>query len=237
MIQTGIEAADSNLSGDAALAGNSRLCALPKESALSKRISTLTVTYAAAEEYTVSLTVDEVTYHVGPVLADTNTNTTAAAINTAINAMMPANTVIGTVATGVVTLTAECEGKYFEIGLGLKTGTTARFVLADTLNTLSCDINKVMIGASMYAYDEEASASGIGEYPAQAGVKVMQNGYMIVSNAQAPSAGDRVYVETTDGADVGKMYNAGTASRILLTGARFDRPGPQSSDSLAVVKL
>lgn len=237
IIRTGLGSADSNLSGDGAYASNSSLCALPKEASLAKRVSTLTVTYAAAEEYTVSITCDEVAYHIGPVLADTDDDTTAAAINTAINAMMPANTVIGTVATDTVTLTAECEGKHFEVSLGLKTGTTARLVLADTTNTLITDINKVFAGGAMYAYDEEASASGTGEYPANAGVKAMSGGAMIVSNSQNPGHNDRVYLETTAGSDVGKFYNAGTATRILLTSARWDRPGPVSGDSLAVIRF
>jgi phage tail sheath gpL-like len=196
---------------------------IAKSTALSARVSTLTVTYAVGEIYTVGITVGGARYEVN-VAADTNDDTTAAAINTALNLMLPAATVISSVATNVVTLTAELAGQYFEVDLGLVSGTTARLALADTTNTPACDINKSIAGISLFTYDEEgvalpSAASDDASYKANAGVNIMKQGqvWVEVDSGTTITAGDDVYIELDGtGSAAGRLYTANSATRTLL---------------------
>lgn len=219
-----------------------QLGVLAKSSALAARVSTLTITYAAGERYAVGVTVNGQRYSVN-VLADTDDDTTAAAINTAINAMLPADTVISTVATNVVTLTAELAGQYFDVDLGLVSGTTARMVLADTTNTPSCDFNQVFAGVSLWTYDEQqlAIASESAEYAKNAGVEVLRRGAVWVANTETLVAQSKVYVELDGtGSNAGKLYSTNSATRVLVDPAvaRWQRSDGASSDAdVAVLRL
>ena len=215
---------------------------LAKSSTLSARVSTLTITYAAGEIYTVGITVEGKRYQVA-VLATTNDDTTAAAIFNALNAMLPANTVVATNATNVVTLTAELAGKYFEVDLGLVTGTTARMVLADTTDTPACDFNKVFAGVSIWTYDEQqlAIATESAEYAKNAGVEVLRRGDVWVTNTQTLVAHSDVYVELDGtGSNAGKFYNDPSATRVKvdrssLSWLRSD--GPDSDGDVAALRV
>ena len=195
---------------------------IAKSSALSARVSTLTVTYAAGEIYTVGLTIEGTRYEVN-VAADTNDNTTAAAINTAINAMMPTTTVIGTAATNVVTLPPELAGQFFQDDPRLGSGTTARLVLADTTNTPACDFNAAFAGISQAVYGVETpvlpsstTADNV-SYPANHGVTAMTRGQMWVESTETITDKAPVYVELDGtGSAAGRFYTAASATRVRV---------------------
>lgn len=197
---------------------------IAKSTALTAQVDTLTVDYAASEEYTVIIEVGGDRYLIGPIVADTDDATTSALIHNAINAMMPANTVISTnpAATSVV-LTAEVAGKPFKTTVGLLTGTTARLSVAHTTATPQTDFNRVFAGVSCVAYDQQQAAidSEAAEYPANAGVTVMKKGQIWVESSEAVTQHSDVYVEL-DGtsANVGKFFTSGSATRVLVDPAK-----------------
>lgn len=192
---------------------------LAKSSVLTAQVDTITVDYAAGELYTVTIEVDDETYGIGPITADTDDATTSAAIFNAINAMMPANTVVATnpSATSVV-LTAEVAGKAFKARVSLKSGTTARLSLAHTTSGPETDIRECLRGVSMYTTSEAAQtvAGDDPVYPANAGVEVIGKGLVWVENTQSPSMGDDVYIELGVTADNGKFFTTSSATRVKL---------------------
>lgn len=212
---------------------------LCKSSKLAAQVDTLAVTYASGEVYYVSITIEGETYQVA-VAADTDTATTQAAIVTAINAMMPANTVLAAGSSPNVTLTAEVAGKAFKTGIGLKSGTAARLTLTHTTATIYTDINRCILGVSLRYGFVESTAVGAStpSYPANGGVKLGRKGALWVASSQTISDGDAVYVETASGSNAGKLYNTTGSTRVLLTGARWERDERSTqSDGLAVVRL
>jgi phage tail sheath gpL-like len=190
-----------------------RYAALPVTTNLAAQVSTVTITYAASEIYVVGITIAGQRYSV-EVTATVDDATTAAAINTAINAMMPANTVIGTVATNVVTLTAEILGQPFVVDLGLKTGTTARAVLANTV-TANTDLAKILLGVTAIDESQAYTTSYTAAYAANAAMRILRKGQIAVSSTQAISENDAVYVETS-GSSAGLLYNSSSATRVRL---------------------
>jgi phage tail sheath gpL-like len=204
-------------------ANGSLKAGLPVSTLLVAAVKTLTVTYAAGERYTVTIGVGGQSYEVD-VLADTDSNTTAAAISAAINAILPANTVLSTVATNVVTLTSEINGQPFTVGIGLVSGTASRLVLAATVDSVLSDINRAAAGISVLRQDIAYETAGATEvnYPANAAMELLKRGAIWVENSQGVSPMDPVYVAVS-GANAGLFFNTGSSSRILLPNARWVR--------------
>ncbi len=216
-----------------------RYGALPTPATLAAQVDTLTVDYAAGEVYYVGITIEGRRYSVA-VAADTDDATTATAIRAALNAILPANSVVVTGSTDQVIMTAEVEGKSFTTDVGLKSGTTARLSLAYTTATRDTDLTRCLAGFSLLALDEETIplAGGTDEgYPANGGVRILRAGDVWVSTAQTPSAGDPVYVETAAGASAGKPYTDASATRIKLPTAIASWQRYNSTAGLAVLRL
>lgn len=205
---------------------------------LTTQVDTITVDYSAAEEYSISVTVDGETYSVGPIVADTNDATTATAIRAALNAILPANTVIVTGATDQVIMTAEVAGKAFKTSVGLLSGTIARLALVHTTALITADINKVFLGVSELSYDTEIpQGSTDAVYPAGTGVRVIKRGKIAVSaHSETIAVGDPVYIETASGATKGHFYKASSATRILLPSTRA-KWAEASANSLVLLEL
>jgi hypothetical protein len=215
------------------------LCAT---SSLVAQVDTLTATYAASEVYIISITIEGQQYGPVQVTANTDSATTATDIVTAINAMMPANTVLAAATSGgALTLTAEVAGKAFSVSYGVKSGTAARLTLTHTTAGERSDINRCFRGISAHVHNNESTAIGAStpSYPPNSAVKVWTRGEVWVSNSQTPDGDDPVYVETASGSDSGKLYNTTSATRILLdrSVARWRRSGATAADNLAVVQI
>ena len=208
---------------------------------LADQVDTLTIVYAAAEVYYLSILVDGATYDFG-VVASVDTAGTCTAIAAAINAQMPASTVIADGSSGTtVVLTAEVAGKAFSVTSGTKSGTASRLVLVHTTATLATDISKCLAGVSLYTTDE-SNLTVAGDdvvYPANAGVIIVSRGQVWVSNSESPSYGDDVYIGTGT-SEKGMFYKSAGTNRILLpqSKATWIRSARSSSgDDLAVLQV
>lgn len=212
--------------------------ALPAAAQLAAQVDTLTVTYAANEFYLITISVDGVSYNFD-VLANTDSNTTATDIRAAINAAMPANTVIAAGSTNSVTLTAEVAGKAFTCSVGVRSATVSRLTIAHTTATINTDINKVAAGVSIRSLREEYASSGAVStaYPPGAELQVGVGSCQVwVSNSQSPSRSDQVWVETAAGDNCGKFYTTTSSTRLLLSGARWVRDErSDNNQSIAVL--
>lgn len=214
---------------------------LVSSSQLTAQVDTLTIVYAAAEVYYVTITVDGQTYQFG-VVADTDTATTCTAIAAAINAQMPANTVIASGVSGTtVTLTAEVAGKAFVTSVGTKSGTASRNSLAHTTAGLTTDVARAFAGVSLYTTDE-SNVTVAGDdvvYPANAGMMVVARGDVWVECSESPNYGDPVYIGTGT-SEKGMFFASSSSTRILLPkdkvfwlrAARAD-----ANDNIAVLRL
>lgn len=229
VLSTGYQTDEANQSG-----------VLVAAAALTAQVETITVDFAAGEVYYITVTVDGVPYFVG-VAADTDDATTATAIRAALNAILPATTVVVTGATDQVILTAELVGKGFTVSVGLKSGTIARLALVHTTASLATDLGRCLRGVSLYTHDEQnlTVAGDDVVYPANSGVKVLARGEVWVANSESIAYGDVVYVGTSS-TEKGKFFNSSSATRIRLdpakaTWVRGSRSG--SGDDIAVLQL
>lgn len=212
--------------------------AVVEDDFLTTQVDTIVVTYAASEMYSIAITVDNETYTVGPLLAATDTATVHAALVAAINAILPANTVIAAGTSPNLTLTAEVAGKAFKTEVGLLSGTIARLALTHTTALVTADINKVFLGVSELSYDTEIpQGSTDAVYPAGTGVRVLKRGKIVVSaHTETIAVGDPVYIETASGSTKGHFYKASSATRILLPSTRA-KWAEASANSLVLLEL
>lgn len=207
---------------------------LPKSSALgSARVVTLGVTHAASEIYHVTIAVAGKTYAFN-CPADTDSATTATRLAAIINDRMPDHTVVATVDTANVVLTAEVIGLHFEVTVSNSSTTESRLTL--TVTTAGTDLFKVLRGLSAESYDTQSLTSGtsIGEYQANETMRVQAEGKLWVENSQGVSANDAVYIDVGT-TNAGKLYNTAAANRIQWLGARWVRAGRSSSGDIALV--
>ena len=193
---------------------------LPLTSRLTAQAMTFTITYAAGEVYQLDITVRGETHKI-QVVGNTDDDTTAADLNTAINAKMPSYTVIATVSTNVVTLTAEVPGQGFEVAYGVQSGTVARMVKADTANGVLTDITRCLIGISARREDVENETIDGDDpsYKANENVETLQKGRITVQRdtTETIAPGDDIYIETATAATAGRFYKTGaSATRIWL---------------------
>lgn len=216
-----------------------KLC---KAAAFTAQVATITVDYAASEVYTISIQMTDGSAPLAvSVTADTDDATTATAIRAALNAIMPANTVVVTGATDQVILTAEVPGKGFITSVGLKSGTIARLALVETTpRSYLTDVNIAARGVSMFAYDAEIPtvAGTEATYAANSGVTVTQKGVVWVASSQDPTFLADVYVETGVTADNGKFFTTSSATRIRLVGAKWERNERSTqTDNIAALRV
>jgi len=208
---------------------------------LQAQVSTLTVVYAASEIYTVDIAVPGQASKQVIVSADTDTATTTTAIVTAINNLMPANTVLAASSVaGTITLTSEIPGQSFTVGIGTKTGTASRLSVADTTVGPLTDINRWWGGVSVKSDDTEITTIGgdSAAYAENSGFMAMRKGRIYVQSDETPTVSNSVYVETLAGATKGRFYTTGSATRILVPGARwFPMPSRNAGQGLAILKL
>ena len=211
----------------------------PVSTYLTAQVETITVDYAASELYSVVIEIGDDRYAVGPITASTDDATTSALIYNAINAMMPANTVIATnpSATSVV-LTAEVPGLAFKVTPSLMTGTTARLSVAHTTATDLTDILRCMRGITTLHADTNATTIGGGtsSYAANEGVNYCTNGCVWVASTESVTPGSDVYVETS-GASAGLFYTTTSATRIKLPRSRVQWGQAQAADGIAQLRI
>ena len=219
--------------------GPTRLGKLAQLSAFTAQVSTLTVTFAAGN-YSI-VVVDKAT---GRILADvvvpgnTDDNTTASDIEAALAAALPANTVDESVATNVVTLTAEVAGFEFEVTVST-TGAGAIALANTTPASEATSLARAAAGVSMHTIMDEAATIGaqVGQVPANHGFRALQTGPIWVDRPGTVTSSSPVFVELAAGDDAGKFYTTGSATRIELGSLSWDRDGRTASDNISVLRV
>lgn len=219
---------------------------LAKSSLMTAQVDQLGVAYVASSSYLVTVTIEGVGSWSVSVAADTDQDTTITAVAAALNAILPANTVVvtdndsGSNDADALILTAEIAGLEFSVSYGASDGGASIPAFTHTSNAgLTTSVLRAFGGISLWTLDEEATSVAGGEavYPANAGIKVLVEDAIWVENAQGVSFGDAVYLELASGADSGKLFNTSSATRILLPGWRWEIAGHNSTHTLAAVRI
>lgn len=200
------------------------LVGLAAEGVLTAQVDTLALTYDATVPLTVTVEVAGQSYSVTHTMA-TDADTSVIAVAAALNYILPANTVEATHPTAdTLTLTAEIAGLPFKVSWGFGSGAdTAAIVHTSNASKLT-DVNKALCGISIRPYDEETTTVGgtTLEYPANAGVRFLEDGLIAVSNSQGVAWGDPVYLDLGS-TNPGKFFNTSGADRVLLSRAEWRR--------------
>lgn len=211
--------------------------ALPKSTYLSAQTGTITITYNSGSVYTAGVYVAGQWYDAQTVGA-TNLATTAAALTSNLNGVLPANTVIVTSSAGVITFTAEIAGLEFDLRAGVGDATATTAVSYTKSYTSSLEI--ALKGISIAALDEENLTVEGNDvvYPANAMVKVLQKGKIWVDFPAETSLtyNSAVYVETS-GSNAGKLYNDSSSTRVKLPLSKARWLRKSENEALALVQI
>lgn len=222
------------------------IVALAKSSLFTAQVKTITVTYVASavlvcNVYEVRNGEKELIGNAA-VTSATDRDTTLDALIAAINADLPANSVIVTAdnasATALI-FTAEVAGLEFEAEiLHVGGGASAPAITpADTTGpSESTSFHRAVRGISGYSPRDPAATVGgtTGQYAANAGVCYWGRASVWMDCDETPTAGSPVYVELGVSADNGKAFAADSATRIRVARdlARWLADGLVSTDSL-----
>lgn len=177
--------------------------------------------------------------------ANTNTDTTAAAIVTALNDDLAASTILTVQTAGVITLTAEVPGTEFTLEVGVNeeggAGDAIVSVVATTGPSQATSLERALLGVTLHSDNDPTTTIGgtEGSYAANAGMRVARRGVVWVESTETITADSDVYVETTAGTTAGRFFAASSATRIKLPRslARWERDGITASDTLAALRL
>jgi len=198
------------------------LGALARSTRLTARVDTHTLTYDAGVDWTVRIEFDGQPYEATVTMA-TDGDTSAAAMQTALASALPDDTApVPTVSGSVLTLTAPAG---YSMTSSSSFGADADTAAAAIVST-GAGIADLECGISVAANDEEQPAGG-GDavYPANAGVRVLKSGYIIVelASGDAPGINAPVYVDLSDAATAGKFHASAGPNRLRVPGARWSR--------------
>lgn len=230
------------------------LVALAASSLFSAQVITWTPSYVASARYGVAIYEvrgdERILLARSEEVGATDLNATLDALADNLNALLAANTVVvasaPTTAT-TLTFTAEIAGLEFDVevsisGDGASIPTSA--VEYTTGPSPATSLHRAWGGIALYTLADEAAAIGgqIARYPGNHGVIFAREGMANVENAEAtrPSLGERVFVELGANVNAGKLYRAGSSTRVALSRAiaRWERAGRTTDNlNLAVVRL
>ncbi|HEX5038507.1 MAG TPA: hypothetical protein VFW95_00045 [Candidatus Limnocylindria bacterium] len=221
-----------------------RLVATPYAALFTPQVITATVVTGVATTRAIrvyEIRGDEKVLLANTVFAGSATEATeAAAIATAINLALPAATVIADDDSTAVTFTAEVAGLEFQVEIEQVTAGDITF--ANTTGpSAATSLWRAFQGISLYSPSVETTTVGgtTAQYRANEGVHYATRGVVWVESSETPAAGGTVYVETTAGANQGRLYAASSATRIALpkSRARWERDGLVAADGIAAVRL
>lgn len=225
--------------------GGALLGGLAKSSLFTAQEDQIGIAYVALASYLITISPKGMPSYQVSVVADTNQDTTITNIVTAINAMMPANTVIasdndsGANDADTLILTAEIAGLEFEVTIGATDAGASIPVFTHTSNKgITTSFYQAFVGVSLRSDDEEVTtvAGTSVSYPANAGVKALASDTIWVANTEGVSFGDAVYVELGS-SNSGKFYNSSSSTRLPLPGWRWERAAYNSDDGLALLRM
>ncbi len=195
------------------------LVALASESLFTAQVQTLTVDTGAAVDMMIRIIEirgsERIVVASDSVVGNATAATQATTIRDAINAIAPANTVVATGAGADIICTAEIAGYEFEVEV-MEAGVSS---VDTTPASRATSLHRAWGGVSVYTLADEAATIGAttGRYPANAGVRWLQEGQIAVESSESLSFGDTVYVELAAGANAGKLYASAGADRVALS--------------------
>lgn len=231
MIQTGYAAdpAEANQVGRVAT-----------NAAFSAQVDTWTITYVASARVGLSVTLSNGKTYEAHTVSATARADTMTALAAALNAILPANTVLAAGTDTGVTLTAEVVGESFESGFLISDeGATDPTGTLSSTKSASTSLALAFAGVSLRTYDVQATTVGdssSASYGANEGVLTLESGKVWVANSQGVSFGDPVYVELDSGGSFGRFYNTASSTRALLPSARWERDERSgATNDLAVI--
>lgn len=210
------------------------------------QVVTITPTYVEDAEVGVII-VDRQSGHViahAVAVSDTSLADLLAELEAMLDIQLPANTVEVADPGGTsLTLTAEVAGYEFDawVSLGDQGATVPTATRVYTTGpSIDTSLARAFAGVSLYSTDEEnvTVAGNDVVYPPNAGVEALQDGYVWVSNSQAPSKGDDVYLDLA--ASTAKFYNTAGATRVQLPAAlaTWERTARSADgDELAMLRV
>lgn len=219
----------------------------PTTSLMTAQVMTLTFAGNTGSYYHGSVKVNGKVYQWGGVVWTSDLDTTCGLIATAINTVMPTETVIAASvgsSSGQVTLTAEVEGAEFEADAHAQGHADAEATKAYTTGpSISTSLARAFAGLSVRRADvENQTVDGDDPiYPANQGVEVANRGRMIVQRdtSETWTFGDEVYVSVAS-ATAGRIYNTAGTDRVWVPPSllRVDRSEHSStSDGVGVVSV
>lgn len=223
-------------------------CGKASDSLLSAQVITLAVAYVASVEYTVGVEFRGQKYEVQST-ADTDQDTTITNLVAALNAVLPASSVVvtdndsGSNDADSIIFTSEVEGEEIDIYWGTSDDGASHPAITRTDTTgpsPSTSLARAFLGISLHSDDDPAATVGgtAGQYAGGDGVRYLEKGTIWVESDQSISYGDDVYVELDNtSSDCGKFFNTASSTRALLAGARWVKDGSTASDSLAAIEL
>jgi hypothetical protein len=216
----------------------------PSSSALTAQVQSHTITSAASALFSGTVAINGKVYEWGPVAHNTDSDTTAGDIRTAINAAVPAETVLAGGATNVVTLTAEVEGAEFDADIVVSGSASAASAKVYTTGpSAATSLARSLYGASVRRLDVEnlTLTGGDPEYAANAVVECLRRGTMRVQRdtSETISPGDEVYVSIAS-ATAGRFYKSAGTDRVWLppsVAVWAQGEDSSTSDGIAVVQI
>jgi len=218
---------------------------VPKTSHFTAQVITITTAGNTASYYSGDVTVNGKTYVWGGVVWDTNLTTTNTAIAAAINAVLPAETVIAAGTATTVTLTAEVEGAEFDATMHAVGHADAEATKVYTTGpSISTSLLRAMVGISVRRLDVENQTLD-GDDPAYAaagGIEVAKrcsHGIVQRDTTETWTFGGDLFVSLATAAK-GRLYNTAGTDRVWIGSSKIRvlRQEPSTStDGLAVISL
>ena len=211
-----------------------------KATLLTPQVVTLDYTYGAGDILDI-IVVDK---HSGAPIATfsyvlaTDKGTSSAAIVVALNALMPASSVIAS-GTSTIILTAEVAGFEFDASIGGDDATLAGSVTYTTGPTVATSVLRAFAGVTLFNSAIEAATitATTASYPGGGVMAVLGEGAIWVANAETIVQGGKVYIDVGS-TNFGKFYTADSAAtRLELPNAmaRWERSTHSDSGSYAAL--
>lgn len=188
------------------------LCGLASAARLAAQVDTLTLTYDAAVDALVTIE------YYDPALGEyversfahnqaTDADTSVAALATQINAVLPANTILASSATNVLTLTSEVAGQPFNVSYGFGTGRDTGAWAHTTNRSASTDVNLALLGVLQYTATQESTddSNGDSSIPGNSLCNVRAEGRIDVESEDSSVIGKPVYVRLVANGSLNKL--------------------------------
>ena len=219
---------------------------VPTTSLMTAQVQSHTFAGNTGAYYSGTVSINGKAYNWGGVVWTSDLDTTCGLIATAINAVMPTETVLAASVGsggGVVTLTAEVEGAEFDSTAVASGHADAEATKAYTTGpSRATSLARAFAGVSRRRLDvENLTLDGDDPaYAANAGVEAFYSGFVLVeTHSETPTPGDDVYVSVAS-ATKGEFYTSAGTDRVwmprdLLTWDTNEDSG--TSDSIGRIRI